>query len=434
MKNIGMLLLAVLIIGGCTKSNKSTFPMVLTVPFFEDVWGGAAYGVTCDSSDNVYVVGNGYNSPMDQGGVAPAYWGIRKFSPDGTEVKENWCDNSVTAFPNGWNRPYAVTTDGAGNVYVAGTIIDSSNPSTDWYIMKFDSTGMADTVNWNKQYGTIGEWDEAFGLGIDSSGDIYVAGYGTNVDNVATGEDWWIKKFNSGGTAYSTANWDIATDNGGTSFEYVQSIGIDGDDNIWAICIKGADHHLALEKYDSDGNELWSSTLTIQYDTIGSYNSNGQRVAFDSSGNVYFVGSGKDVVNGSSGNDWIVKKFNSIGVEDLAWDKALDGGGDAEAFAVAVDSGDNVYVVGYGVNLYSSTSGRDWWIKKYSSDGTEVVTGWDKKIHGGHTNASAIETAYGVAVDSDDNVYVVGTVVPSAGGNIWRIMKYGSDGTELYSK
>lgn len=101
---------------------------------------------------------------------------------------------------------------------------------------------------------------------------------------------------------------------------------------------------------------------------------------------------------------------------------------------MAVDSGDNVYVVGYGVNLYSSTSGRDWWIKKYSSDGTEVVTGWDKKIHGGHTNASAIETAYGVAVDSDDNVYVVGTVVPSAGGNIWRIMKYGSDGTELYSK
>jgi len=435
MRKLAVLFFAVVLIGGCAKTSKSTLPLVLTVPFFEDVWGGVAYDVTCDSSDNVYVVGYGYNSPKQQGGVSPAYWGIRKFSSSGTETTAAWSDNPVTAYPNGWNRPYAVKIDSTGNVYVAGTITDDvSGTYTDWYVMKFSSAGAVDS-DWNKQFGTSGAWDEAYALGIDSLGDVYVAGY---LFNGVTNDDWWIQKFEGTTGDVISTGWDKKIDSSSANGEMVQSVVIDGSNNVYVAGISGSDYDLTLKKFDYTGAEdttNWDKTISINYDPSIIKNPFGQRLALDSSGeNVYYIGSGIDQDSVSTGVDWIIKKFSSDGSESATWNKAIDGGGDAEAFAVAVDSEDNVYVVGYGINLHSATSGRDWWIKKFDSNGDEIISGWNKIIHGGHSNADALETAYGVAIDSGDNVYVVGTVVPSTGGNIWRIVKYAGDGTEQFRK
>ncbi|MBA7546791.1 hypothetical protein ES705_39190 [subsurface metagenome] len=82
-------------------------------------------------------------------------------------------------------------------------------------------------------------------------------------------------------------------------------------------------------------------------------------VAIDSSNNVYVVGSG-----------YTIKKFDSAGNEDtINWDKSIGG----TAYSVAIDSANNVYVFG---NKHNGTD-NDWLIKKFDSAGIEDTINWD---------------------------------------------------------
>ena len=39
---------------------------------------------------------------------------------------------------------------------------------------------------------------------------------------------------------------------------------------------------------------------------------------------------------------------------------------------LAIDSSGNVYAAGSGENIVGASNGRDWWIKEFNPDGTEV--------------------------------------------------------------
>ena len=116
-----------------------------------------------------------------------------------------------------------------------------------------------------------------------------------------------------------------------------------------------------------------------------------------------------------------------------AWDLKFHGGSSNDyATDVAVDPSTGfVYVVGYGTDLVGAT-GYDWWIKKFDPAGGEVTTGWNKQIHGG----AGADCANAVAVSPDGSVYVAGhgydVVDPGTDlDNDWWIKKFSSDGTEL---
>ena len=47
-----------------------------------------------------------------------------------------------------------------------------------------------------------------------------------------------------------------------------------------------------------------------------------------------------------------------------AWDRQYDAG-ESIAYGLAVDSSENIYAVGYGEDLIDGASGYDWWLKKY---------------------------------------------------------------------
>ena len=85
------------------------------------------------------------------------------------------------------------------------------------------------------------------------------------------------------------------------------------------------------------------------------------------------VGQGVNLVTGSSSNDWWIKKFSSAGIEDTAnWNKTIDNSSLADAaWSVAVASDGAVYAVGVSTHLVTGSSGFDWWIKKFGSDGVE---------------------------------------------------------------
>ena len=90
----------------------------------------------------------------------------------------------------------------------------------------------------------------------------------------------------------------------------------------------------------------------------GEFSDHGRAVATDSSGNIYIAGSFTGLVNfaadfygaetkTSYGNtaDIFVTKINANGT--YGWTKCIGGAGNDGASGIAVDADDNVYVVGY---------------------------------------------------------------------------------------
>jgi len=97
---------------------------------------------------------------------------------------------------------------------------------------------------------------------------------------------------------------------------------------------------------------------------------------------------------------------SAVGIEDTTnWNKMFDNNGNYDcALSVAIDSRGNVYVVGYSYNIINSTSGADWWIKKFDKNGVEDVANWNKVYDGN----GDWDFAKSVAIDSNDNVYIAG--------------------------
>ena len=140
-------------------------------------------------------------------------------------------------------------------------------------------------------------------------------------------------------------------------------------------------------------------------------------IGIDSSSNLYITGYSN--TSDAAGNyDLVLAKYNSSGT--FQWDKILGGTNQEFGRSVAVDSADNVYVVG---ETNSDGAGNyDALVAKYNSSG---VLQWDKTL-----GTSSADRATGVALDSNDNVLVSGyTSGDGAGGQDAFVFKVRSDGT-----
>ncbi len=157
--------------------------------------------LTIDSSGNIYIADTLNNR-------------IRKVTAAG--VVTNFAGNGTAGYVNGsgssaeFDGPQGVTVDSSGNVYVA----DTNNNR----IRKITSGGSVSTLSGNGTAGLVNgssfsaEFNAPNGLGIDSSGNVYVADTNSNA----------IRKVTSSGTAStlagsSTAGYQDAT---GTSARF----------------------------------------------------------------------------------------------------------------------------------------------------------------------------------------------------------------------
>ena len=106
-------------------------------------------------------------------------------------------------------------------------------------------------------------------------------------------------------------------------------------------------------------------------------------------------------------------KFNNIYKEDniristesdthtIQWNLAWDGPSDEMGYAVAVDSSHNVYIAGR-TNSYGA-GGYDIVLVKYNTNGTQL---WNLTWGGGGD-----EVCNAMAVDSSDDIYLVGNTL-----------------------
>ncbi len=345
---------------------------------FDGLNEGKASGVAIDSNDNVYVVGY-----TNAGAAFQNLWNIHKFYSNGSEEATLWnlTYNLTPAVIAATTVPYAVAIDSNNNVYVVGSAQNLMNGTSgnDWHIKRFNSSGAENTTHWNKTFNnwiapefSLGGNDIAEDVGIDSQDSVYVVGRAQATNN----GDWWIKKFYFNGSEEVTEwnkTYDASAVVGVDSVDSATGIAIDSQDRIYVAgygnsLLGTTEEFWVLKKYNRSGSDLGTVFLNI----TGFGNARALDVGVDREGNVYVVGFAANSSNATSNDDWMIKKFNSSGIELIPeWNLTFTGpfangiGASDRAVAVDVDSSGNVTIVGYGTNITASNSGRDWWIKKF---------------------------------------------------------------------
>ena len=166
-----------------------------------------------------------------------------------------------------------------------------------------------------------------------------------------------------------------------------------------------------IVKYDQTGNVLWAKSA------VGNKSDIGNSVTTDNQGNVYVTGEFRSsslvfdsfTLNVSSplSSDMFLVKYDSNG--NVQWAKQTVGSKKEVGNAVATDVSGNVYVAGSfetnavlfdSFSLPNNTLSDEIFIVKYDSLGAVV---WARKA-----GSTAEDVAYGVEVDTSNNVYVVG--------------------------
>jgi hypothetical protein len=171
-----------------------------------------AYSIGLDSSANVYVTGysTGSGTGLDYATIKYSAGGIQRWV-----ARYNGPGNS-----NDWARSLAV--DSLGNVYVTGWSYGIGT-NTDYATIKYSTTGVQ---QWVARYNGPGNsGDAAYSIALDCSG-VYVTGgsivSGTNNDYAtvkysATGGQQWVARYNGPGNNSDNA-YSIGLDDSGNVY------------------------------------------------------------------------------------------------------------------------------------------------------------------------------------------------------------------------
>jgi uncharacterized delta-60 repeat protein len=137
-------------------------------------------------------------------------------------------------------------------------------------------------------------------------------------------------------------------------------------------------------------------------------------VAIDSNDNIYVVGGSSDLILAKYGNDGTPM-----------WSVALGSVNNDFGNGIAIDSSDNIIVCG---TYRRTTNNRDALVAKYDSDGNLI---WARTMLG--TGDS--DNFLAVAVDPSDNIIVAGTTNTSGGtGTNCFLVKYSTDGNLTWQR
>lgn len=242
------------------------------------------------------------------------------------------------------------------------------------YLYTGGSSGAAPTqLRNNIPLGTTAGWSCAslqniliYGMDVDSSGNIYIAGYNNN------GGYGYIAKL----TPSFSIVWQVNYQGSGT----FNRIKVASSGNVYATGYNTGQVTVTV-KYNSSGTLQWQRTIAAQ----AGYNSIGNDLAIGSSEDIYVVGETRDATRLVA----YAIKYNSSGT--LQWQRtmyvAATAGG--YAYGVDLDSSDNLYIQVYSSNSIS--------LLKMNSSGSAVTE-----------NRFVTTGGQGkVAVDSSGNIYRV---------------------------
>lgn len=168
-------------------------------------------------------------------------------------------------------------------------------------------------------------------------------------------------------------------------------------------------------KFDGDGALTWRRTA--EKSPWSSYTVTG--LAVDSSENVYVVGKASD---GVSAYLAYVIKYNSAGT--LQWQRVIEYTTQPDPKAVCVDVSGNVYI---SFESPTPTYMRGY-VVKYNSSGTLQ---WQRNFYQSETRNTYTT---GLVADSSGNVYVSGTYVAASTNGFGYLLKLDSSGSSVWAR
>jgi len=334
--------------------------------------GGISNGVSSDAAGNAYATGIVSNPGLFEDIVIPCQVSdvfLAKYDTSGNLVWVTLGGGDLLDQAND------IATDANGTSYVAGAIqTNSLHPTAqfgnftltgkgdyDWLLVKYDAFG---NVVWAKNGGSTAG-DIAYGVGLDSTGNVYVAGHfsGTmTVDGVTVTSSGLFDVFLAKYSATGTLLWLKRA--GGTGSDIPHGLVVDGSGNIAIVgefqgtatfgtrSVRAAGLGDAfIAKYDAAGNNLWvhsgGSTTSFAADPA-------KAVKVDGGNNFYMTGDysgtatfdGLTVPNtGTSGTDIFVAKYNGDGV--IQWLHHAGGPVSDKGYSIGVDQSGNSWVSGF---------------------------------------------------------------------------------------
>ncbi|MBI5376436.1 MAG: SBBP repeat-containing protein, partial [Candidatus Schekmanbacteria bacterium] len=425
--------------------NKS-YPLIIDPLLASTFIGGSASdGATCiniDPSGNVFVSGRTNSSGFPaQDAYDPSYNGGYSYGDIFVSKIDNTLSTLLASTFIGGNNDEAasaMTIDPSGNVFVTGgtsshnypiteNAYDNSNSGSYFYtifVSKLDNTLsnlLSSTLIGRDGY-SIG-----FAIAVDSSENVFVAGETASADFPTT-EGAYDTSFNDG-SAYggdvfvskldSTLSSLLAsTFIGGNYDEYAFALKIDNSGNVFLTGRnESSDFPTTIGAYNTSGgvfvsklNNTLSSLLASTF--INGYEASAMTI--DSVGNIYIAGTAS---NPPSGGVFVSKLDNTL--SSLLASTFIGGlYSGSEGKGIAIDSIGNVFVTGKTLSSIFPTTmssydtsfngSYDVFVSKLDSTLSSIIA---STLIGGNDS----EVAYGIAVDSNGNIFIAGDTLSSYG-------------------
>lgn len=188
-----------------------------------------ADGISVDTSGNIYIIGR-------SGAADGTQLSLFKYNSSGT-FQWNTTLGISAALPT---VGHEIVIDSANNIYVTGYTSNQGQGGNEALLAKYNTSG---TLQWQRILGGASS-DIAFGVALDTSGNIYIAGRTSSQG--AGNNDFLIAKYNSSGTI----QWQRTFGNSASNI--ANSIDLDSSNNI---CVLGSSGVFALLlKVPSDGS------------------------------------------------------------------------------------------------------------------------------------------------------------------------------------
>ena len=293
---------------------------------------------------------------------------------------------------------YASGIDSSGNVYLAGDVTSGTNPSNP-LVTKINSSG---TAQWAKSVNDSTGNSRCYDVAVGSS---YVLAVGIAVPSSFLVGATFLYDL-SGNLQWKTASLELSRQR-----NYACAI----NESVGKCYIGGAVSTSDKPNIYSLDLATGSSTVIGKYETT--YGGRFEGVACDSSDNVIGVGY---IQSGSTYNA-IIAKFNST-IGSVTWSKEITlGTGFCGLYGVTTDSSDNIYVAGL------SNGGNYTFIGKYNSSGTFQ---WGIQIADVGSNDRTY--LYGLDLDSEENIIARGFTSAISGSTSnydTAILRYPNDGS-----